>query len=109
MATNKGFTLLEVLIVIALITIIAVIALVVLNITSQVDKARDGRRKNELATLQTALEDYYNDHGCYPQASETVTMTPLISKKVSLVPSRPSVKNAISAAASQLHLLLPHI
>ena len=81
MATNKGFTLLEVLIVIALITIIAVIALVVLNITSQVDKARDGRRKNELAALQTALEDYYNDHGCYPQASEICYDDPVDIKK----------------------------
>jgi len=65
-----GFTLMELLIVIAIIAILATIAIVLLNPMQQISKAQDGRRKNDLATFQKVLEDYYNDKGCYPRPNE---------------------------------------
>ena len=65
-----GFTLMELLIVIVIIAILATIAIVLLNPMQQISKAQDGRRKNDLATFQKVLEDYYNDKGCYPRPNE---------------------------------------
>lgn len=62
--SDKGFSLIEVMLVVAVIGILAI------NVTMQVDyvlkKARDSRRKFEIKGLQTALEAYHSEHGEYP-------------------------------------------
>lgn len=63
---HKGFTILEVLIVIAIIGLIAVIAFVLIDPFTQIKKANDTRVKADLALLKRSLEDFYNDKGCYP-------------------------------------------
>jgi len=67
---KKGFTLMEVLLVVALLTLIAVAAFALLNPLQQVKKAWDGKRKNELGQLRKVLEDWYNDKNCYPKPQE---------------------------------------
>lgn len=64
---NKGFTLVELLVVMAIIGILAVVSLANFR-TSQI-KARDAQRKSDLRQIANALEAYMNDHGGYPQAS----------------------------------------
>lgn len=61
---QTGFTLMEIIIVIAILAIVATL-LFLSNIFLQVKKARDSRRKIELAGVQRLMEDYYNDHGSY--------------------------------------------
>ncbi len=61
---NKGFTLLELLVVIAILAILAVVGMGQYR-TSQI-KARDGQRKSDLSNIARALEMYYNDFGQYP-------------------------------------------
>ena len=51
-SAEKGFTLVEILIVVALIAILAVIALVTINPAEAQKKSRDARRVKELGTLQ---------------------------------------------------------
>lgn len=70
MKIKNGFTLMELLIVVALISIIAVTAIVLFNPFAQLGKGYDVKRKHELAQLQKALEDYYNDKGCYPKPAD---------------------------------------
>ncbi len=55
---RKGFTLLELLIVIAIISILAVILILVLNPTEILKKSRDSQRMSDLGTLKTALGIY---------------------------------------------------
>lgn len=71
MKTKKAFTLMELLIVITIIALIAVVALVLFNPMKQIGKSYDARRKHDLAEFQKAMEDYYNDKGCYPALTDT--------------------------------------
>src|SRR5580658_7377218 len=61
---RKGFTLIEILIVVAIIAILASIVLVGLGPTQQ--SGRDARRLSDLHEIQNGLELYYNKCGFYP-------------------------------------------
>jgi len=63
-ASAKGFTLIELLVVIAIIGLLSAVVLASLNIARA--KGRDAIRLSELSQLQTAVENYYTDHGSYP-------------------------------------------
>ncbi len=61
---SKGFTLLELMIVIILLSILAL--LLIGNYMSSLTKGRDSQRKNDLNQIQRALEMYYEDTNHYP-------------------------------------------
>lgn len=63
---KKGFTLIELLIVIAVLGILAVAVLSAINPVEQLKKARDARRKSDVAELLNAYERYYTTFNCYP-------------------------------------------
>ncbi len=61
---QKGFTLVELLIVIALVIIILI--LVLLSLRTQIMRARDAKRKTDLSRIQKSFEEYVNDRDRYP-------------------------------------------
>lgn len=62
---NKGFTLLELLVVIGIIGVIMALATVAYTATQK--SSRDARRKQDLVAIQNALEQYYATNGyVYP-------------------------------------------
>ena len=63
---NKGFTLIEMILVVGILGILAVGAIVALNPVAQFQKGNDVRRKSDLAQVQRALEAFYQDYGSYP-------------------------------------------
>jgi len=69
--TRKGFTLIEILIVVAIIAILASVVLVGLGPTQQA--GRDARRISDLSEAQNGLELYYNKCGFYPGAVGNTT------------------------------------
>lgn len=73
MRNNKGFTLLELIIVAAIIALIATATIAVLNPFGQFQKARDTRVKSDLSQVQKALESYYQDNNRYPAVATSCT------------------------------------
>jgi len=65
---QRAFTLIELLITVAIIGILILVSLFIYQI--YMTRARDGRRKADLANLQRILEDYANDNLCYPDTLE---------------------------------------
>ena len=66
---KKGFTLIEIVLVIGLLGILATTLLVIINPVRQIQKSGDSRRKAELKQIQASLELYRSDFGNYPAAS----------------------------------------
>jgi prepilin-type N-terminal cleavage/methylation domain-containing protein len=67
---NKGFTLVEILIVVSILVVLGIAVLVGLNPMVQIFKGYDTRRKSDLKEIKIALENYYSDHDCYPAFPE---------------------------------------
>lgn len=61
---QKGFTIIELLVVIVIIGIL--VALTLPNLFAAQARGRDTDRKNELKNLQQKLESYFNDNDEYP-------------------------------------------
>jgi general secretion pathway protein G len=77
---RKGFTLLELIVVIALIGVLAVVLLTIIDPLGQFQKAANAQRKSDISQIQKALEAYYNDHGSYPEDSNYQIYDPIVSK-----------------------------
>lgn len=61
---SKGISLVELLIVLSI--FIMLIAFGAFSLIVQVGKGQDAKRKDDLRKISLAFEDYFNDHGCYP-------------------------------------------
>lgn len=81
---NKGFSLIELLIVLTIVGMLALLAIWTFHL--QIMKGRDAKRKADLAKLQLILEDYFNDNDCYP---ETLTCNDSFLSYLSSIPCDP--------------------
>ena len=81
---KRGFTLLEILLVIAAIGILAVIVLVAINPNRQIAQVRNAERRSEINTIYKAIEQYLIDNKGYPsgiiETSKNICNTGLRSK-----------------------------
>ena len=101
---NKGFTLLEILLVIAAIGILAAIVLVAINPNRQINQARQAAINSDKNTIEKALQQRLIDTGQYPAGldgtqrricSNTITtdcvdLSGLIPDYVAAIPSSPT-------------------
>lgn len=65
---NKGFTLIEVMVVVVILGILA--AMIVPKLMSRPDEAKKVRVKQDVATLESALDLYRLDNGFYPSQNQ---------------------------------------
>lgn len=68
MNNNKGFTLIEMMAVIAIIGILASIA--VPSFQRSIIRSREASLRNSLFILRDVVDQYYADHGTYPESLE---------------------------------------
>lgn len=106
--TNKGFTIIEVLIMIAVIGILTTIGLV--SFSSIQANVRDKQRSSQATIISEALEKYYDENGEYPscndmaQAPAAVTSTTLkgLDKTILTTPQSTSGTNSILSLCTDL-------
>lgn len=106
--TNKGFTIIEVLIMIAVIGILTTIGLV--SFSSIQANVRDKQRSSQATIISEALEKYYDENGEYPscndmaQAPAAVTSATLkgLDKTILTTPQSTSGTNSILSLCSDL-------
>lgn len=68
-SSQQAFTLVELLVVIGILGVLMTVALAAINPAEAQRKARDTQRMKDMATLQTAVEQYLADGGATPAAS----------------------------------------
>lgn len=68
--SQSGFTVIELMIVLVILAILILAA--IFTYQKQLARGRDARRKTDLSKLQKVLEDYSNDHVCYPEPNEMI-------------------------------------
>jgi prepilin-type N-terminal cleavage/methylation domain-containing protein len=102
---NKGFTIVELLIVIVVIGILAL--LVVTTYSGIQQKARNSKRQTDVQAIQTQIEAFYSQKGYYPSRTDLNTASWLSTNLKSLDtgaltdPSNSSATLASSPAAKQ--------
>jgi type IV pilus assembly protein PilA len=65
---KKGFTLIEVLLVIAMLAILAAVVIVAINPGKQFGEAQDAQRRNDVRSIMDAVQQYALDNaGVYPE------------------------------------------
>lgn len=90
---QKGFTLIELMVVIAIIGLLASVVMVALN-NARI-KSRDAKRIGDIRQVLTAMEMYYNDNQFYPSAAAnqvsniTTLKNDLVPKYMSIMPTAP--------------------
>ncbi|MDQ3065073.1 MAG: prepilin-type N-terminal cleavage/methylation domain-containing protein [bacterium] len=73
-SNQKGFTIIELLVVIVIIGILVALALP--NLFAAQKRGRDADRKNELKNLQQKLETHFGDNDAYPAALADMSPAP---------------------------------
>ncbi len=63
---RRGFTLVEIIVVMAILAILATLMVGIINPKMLVGRANDSRRKKDMSRIKVAFEEYFNDTGCYP-------------------------------------------
>lgn len=81
---KEGATLTEILISATVIALLAVLLLYAFQPQTQVTRSQDAKRKADLSKLTNILEDYYNDHNCYP-----TTLNDLVPDYINPLPRDP--------------------
>lgn len=89
---SKGFSLIELLVVVAIVAVLS--AIVITSMTSSRQKARDAKRISDLAQIQLALEQFFDKCRHYPNGiSLTSTYGSYcqpLSTYISVIPKDPS-------------------
>lgn len=69
----KGFTLVEILVSIAILASLSAGVFLAIRPKTQIDKANDTTRQQDLSSIKSNLDLYYHDKNCYPSLTSSVS------------------------------------
>ena len=105
---SKGFTLVELLVVVAIIGLLSM--MVVISVTGAKAKSRDAQRVSEINSIATVLSMYHNDYNQYPIFDGNITGTDTVSVAlrgtgyINMVPTDPLNQDSSACAGAPLNL-----
>lgn len=85
---NRGFTLVELLLVLFVVALLA--SLVTPVVTGTIQRARESSLKEDLHVMRKALDDFYTDNGRYPESLKQLVEKRYLRK----IPVDPFTENA---------------
>lgn len=93
---GKGFTLVELLVTISILAVLMTLALI--SYQNIQKNARDARRKSDIVSIQSALEQYHSDQGYYPASLPVGSLqNPGLTKKyMAVIPTEAQTGAAYS-------------
>jgi type II secretion system protein G len=86
--TNKGFTLIELMVTIAIIGILS--SIVMISVQSAKQQSKDAKRVSDINSIKLALNLFYNDKGYYPANLTTSGAKFLVPNYMSVIPKDPT-------------------
>lgn len=84
---DKGFSLVELLVVVAIIAILVTLVLIAINPLRVIREAQDARRRSDLQAIRTSLQLYYNDNQAFPPTGSLNLLEPNYIRKLPKDPS----------------------
>lgn len=103
---QKGFTLLELMVVVAVIGALSTLVLTQLNVART--KSRDTKRVSDISMLSVALELYFEDNGTYPTNGPYHASQPL-SQYIVRLPRDPSDNAQYGYSHTGIDTGVPHL
>lgn len=79
MSKNRGFTLVELLIVIAILAILVTMVIVAINPRSVIEGTKDTKSRSEMNQIKIALQTYFNENNSYPATAGALAPTYMAS------------------------------
>ena len=106
MSPKKGFTLLEILLVVGIIAILAGIVIVAINPSRQLATVRNTQRLSDLKQIYNAMTQYYIDHNAYPASSTFSALTEICNTGANSAATT-SIDGTSCGSLANLSLLVP--
>jgi len=83
----RGFTLVELMIVIAIIGVLVTMVLIAIDPLRVINDTRDTKDRTELNQVKTALQLYFNENDDYPTDAEFITNSGAVNSPPNLTPT----------------------
>jgi prepilin-type N-terminal cleavage/methylation domain-containing protein len=106
---KKGFTLVELLVVIAIISILVTLVIIAIDPLTVIRKSRDSKDRSELNGVKAALQLFFNERNDYPASGVANLETALETDYMRDVPAAVNSYTRLSATNYEASIPINHV